>query len=406
MRARSQHEEHRASTPLELLFDLVFVIGVAQDASALHHGIIEGHAAAATLSFAMLFFAIWWAWVNFTWFASAYDTDDVPYRLTVFVQLTGSLIIAAGVPQAFLGQYSTVTIGYLVLRLAGVAQWLRAARSDPQHRTAAYRYAIGVSIVQALWLARLALPDSWQLLAFITLVIAELAVPVWAEQTNTTTWHPEHIAERYGSFTIIVLGESLLSGSLALQSARQTGNLTGELSTIIIGGLLIVFSMWWLYFDQPAHELLTSLRTAFIWGYGHLVVFTSAAAVGAGLAVAVDHATDHAEIGAVGGIPTYGGAGAAVAIPAALYLLSLWALHERPRATSLVEASLAPATGLLILLTPFSGQPVLLTGLLLSTLLAIKLVGRHRSTKGHEGPRRGVSFQFVSNRHRLTFREA
>jgi low temperature requirement protein LtrA len=372
MHARSPHEQHRASTPLELLFDLVFVIAVAQDASALHHGIAEGHAAEATLGFAMLFFAIWWAWMNFTWFASAYDTDDVPYRLTVFVQLTGALIIAAGVPNAFAGQFGTVTIGYLVMRLAGVAQWLRAARSDPEHRTTAYRYAIGVSIVQVLWIARLALPDSWQLPAFITLVLAELAVPIWAEQTNTTTWHAEHIAERYGLFTIIVLGESLLSGSLAIQSAMQTNDLNSGLATTIIGGLLIVFSMWWLYFDQPAHELLTSLRRAFIWGYGHLFVFASAAAVGAGLAVAVDYTTHHAEIGPVG-------AGAAVAIPAALYLMSLWALHERSRAASLMEASLAPVTALLILLTSFSSQPVLLAGLLLSALLAIKLLGRHRA---------------------------
>jgi len=318
------------------------------------------------------------------------------------VQLTGALIIAAGVPQAFVGQFGTVTLGYLVMRLAGVAQWLRAARADPTHRATAYRYAIGISVVQALWIARLALPDSWQLPAFISLVVAELAVPIWAERPNTTTWHAEHIAERYGLFTIIVLGESLLSGSLAIQSAMQTGDLNGQLATTIIGGLLIVFSMWWLYFDQPAHELLTSLRAAFLWGYGHLVVFASATAVGAGLAVAVDDTTHHADIGAFGGIPTYGGAGAAVAIPAALYLLSLWALHERSRAANLVEMSLAPVTVLLILLTPFSGQPVLLTGLLLSALLAIKLVGRHRSTKGHEedtsrestkghkGPRRGA----------------
>jgi low temperature requirement protein LtrA len=381
MRARSKQEQHRASTPLELLFDLVFVIAVSQNASALHHGIAENHVAEAILGFTTLFFAIWWAWMNFTWFASAYDTDDVPYRLAVFVQLSGALIIAAGVQNAFVGQFGTVTLGYLVMRLAGVAQWLRAARSDPEHRTTAYRYAIGISIVQALWVARLALPESWQLATFVVLIIADMAVPIWAERTNMTSWHAQHIAERYGLFTIIVLGESLLSGSLAIQSAMQTGDLTGALATTIIGGLLIVFSMWWLYFDQPAHELLTSVRKAFIWGYGHLLVFASAAAVGAGLAVSVDYTTRHAEIGGVG-------AGAAVTIPVALYLLSLWALHERPRAASLIEASLAPVTALLILLTPFSSQPVLLTGLLLSALLAIKLVGRQRSTKGHEGPRR------------------
>src|SRR5215213_7792777 len=365
MRARSKQEQHRASTPLELLFDLVFVIAVSQDASALHHGIAQGHVAEAALGFTMVFFAIWWAWMNFTWFASAYDTDDVPYRLAVFVQLSGALIIAAGVQQAFVGQFGTITLGYLVMRLAGVAQWLRAAHSDLEHRTTAYRYAIGITIVQVLWIARLALPETWQLTTFIILIVADMAVPLWAERTNTTSWHAAHIAERYGLFTIIVLGESLLSGSLAIQAAMQTGERSGELATTIIGGLLIVFSMWWLYFDQPAHELLSSLRTAFIWGYGHLLVFASAAAVGAGLAVVVDYTTHHAEIGAVG-------AGAAVAIPAALYLLSLWVLHERPRAASWVEASLGPVFALLILLASLSGQPVLLTGLLLSVLLAIK----------------------------------
>jgi hypothetical protein len=64
----------------------------------------------------------------------------------------------------------------------------------------------------------------------------------------------------------------------------------------------------------------------------------------------------------------------------------LWALHERPRAISWLEASLAPLAVLLIMLTPFSGQPVLLTGLLLSALLTIKLVGRQRSTKGYQRP--------------------
>ena len=101
MRARSPHEPHRVATPLELLFDLVFVVAVARAAEGLHHAIAENHAAAGLAGFAMVFFAIWWAWMNFTWFASAYDCDDVPYRLAVFVQITGALIIAAGVTQMF-----------------------------------------------------------------------------------------------------------------------------------------------------------------------------------------------------------------------------------------------------------------------------------------------------------------
>ena len=375
MRSRSPTEAHRVSTPLELLFDLVFVVAVAQAASELHHGLAEGHAISAIVSFAMVFFAIWWAWMNFTWFASAYDTDDVPYRLAVFVQLTGALILAAGVPQAFEEHdFGVVTVGYIVMRLALVGQWLRAARSDAHRSATPYRFAIGVSILQAGWLALLAVPVAWQPIGFVSLVIAELIVPVWAERAAGTTWHPGHIAERYGLFTIIVLGESILSASLAMQSAIQTGDVNGELAPIIAGGLLIVLSMWWLYFDRPIHDLLTSTRTAFVWGYGHLLIFASAAAVGAGLAVSIDRATQHAEIGALG-------AGLAVAVPAAIYLTCLWALHQRPRATSLAQKILPLAVALLVLLAPASGQAVLATGLLLAALLAVKLVSRYRALK-------------------------
>jgi low temperature requirement protein LtrA len=98
MKARSPHEHHRAATPLELFFDLVFVVAIAQAASGLHHAIGEAHALQGLVGYLMVFFAIWWAWMNFTWFASAYDCDDVPYRLAVFVQISGALILAAGVP--------------------------------------------------------------------------------------------------------------------------------------------------------------------------------------------------------------------------------------------------------------------------------------------------------------------
>ena len=110
-------------------------------------------------------------------------------------------------------------------------------------------------------------------------------MPVWAERATPTTWHPQHIAERYGLFTLIVLGESILAATVAVQAGARLGRSALALLPIIVGGLLIVFSMWWMYFDRPVHDLLTSLRKAFMWGYGHYVVFASAAAVGAGLAV-------------------------------------------------------------------------------------------------------------------------
>ncbi len=142
--------------PLELLFDLCFVVAVSQAADQLHAALAISHFHTGIVGYLMVFFAIWWAWVNFTWFASAYDVDDIPYRLLTFVQIVGVLILAAGVDSAFdSGGFATITLGYVVMRVAMVAQWLRAASGDPAGRPAALRYALGISILQIGWVARL-----------------------------------------------------------------------------------------------------------------------------------------------------------------------------------------------------------------------------------------------------------
>jgi len=375
MHPRSPDEPHRAATPLELLFDLVFVVAIAQAAAGLHHAVAGNHPADGVIQFAMSFFAIWWAWMNFTWFASAYDADDVPYRLAVFLQMTGALIMAAGVPRISEGSLAVVTAGYVVMRLAGVAQWLRAAANDPAHRTTARRYALGIATVQAGWILLLAVPPDLVRPGFVVLAAAELGVPVWAERVAMTPWHPHHMAERYGLFTIIVLGESILAATTAVQAALAGGTVLADLLPVIVGGLLIVYAMWWLYFYRPVHDLLTSLPRAIVWGYGHYLVFGSAAAVGAGLAVAVDLATGH-------GAGSRVVAGAAVAIPTAIYLVSLTVLHFRAGHEG--ERWLAPVSAGLILLTPWTGEPVLAIAAILVALLATKLVVRHRVARRAE----------------------
>ena len=366
MAARSPHEAHRAATPLELLFDLVFVVAIAQAADGLHHAVAGGHALDGFVGYLMVFFAIWWAWMNFTWFASAYDCDDVPYRLAVFVQIAGALILAAGIPEMFESRAPNVATvgGYVVMRLAVVGQWLRAAVADPEHRTTARRYALGITLLQGAWIGMLFMPDLWPV-GFPLLAALELVVPIWAERAAPTTWHPHHIAERYGLLTLIVLGESILAATLAVQSALRSGEGLPALAPLIVGGLLIVYAMWWVYFDRPVHDLLTSLRKAVVWGYGHYVVFGAAAAVGAGLAVGVDHATHHAKIDATA-------AGSAVAIPVAVYLMCLWFLHDRPDYKK--TRAFGPIAAALVLLTPLTGHAVPLTGVILAALVAIKLM--------------------------------
>jgi low temperature requirement protein LtrA len=363
MRARRPDQEHRPATALELFFDLCFVVAVAQAASRLHHDLSENHIGHGVSGYLLVFFAIWWAWMNFTWFASAYDCDDAPYRVATFVQIAGALILAAGVPRAFdHADFTVMTLGYVVMRLAGVTQWLRAAGSDPQRRATALRYAAGVALVQLGWVARLALPESWFLAGFLVLVAAELLVPIVAERATPTTWHPLHIAERYGLFTIIVLGESVLAASVAVQSSLDAGRTAAGLVVLAVAGMVIVFSMWWLYFDRPDGHLRSLTRMVFLWGYGHYAIFASVAAVGAGLAVAVDdsgHAAHLPELGV----------GYAVAVPVAVFLVCVWLLQARTGRPRPVTVGY-PVAAVLVLAAPVTPFPVPLVALVLAGLVA------------------------------------
>ena len=226
MTARRPDEQHRAATPLELFFDLCFVVAVAQAAAELHHAFAEDHIAHGVVSYLMVFFAIWWAWMNFTWFASAYDTDDVPYRLAILVQIAGVADPGRRRPARLRATATSPSSpsATSIMRLAMVTQWLRAAPSDPP-RPADRAALRGRRRRRADRLGRCccSLPPSAGLAsASSCCVVAELAVPVWAERTATTTWHPHHIAERYGLFTLIVLGESVAAATLAIKSAFDT----------------------------------------------------------------------------------------------------------------------------------------------------------------------------------------
>jgi low temperature requirement protein LtrA len=324
MGPRDRDEPHRTATPLELLFDLCFVVAVAQAADRLHHALVEGHVASGVVSYGSVFFAIWWAWMNFTWFASAYDTDDVAYRLLTLLQIGGVLLLAAGVPDGFDRQdFTIVTVGYVLMRVAMVTQWLRAAHDHPAGRTTALRYATGVGILQLGWIGLLTMPLAWRGPGFLLLACLEMAVPVWAERsTQPTAWHPDHIAERYGLFTLIVLGECVLAATTAVQAATATGGLSPALAVVAAGGLVLLFALWWSYFDRPAAEgLRATPRSAFGWGYWHLLVFASLAAVGAGLQVAAETVNHQGLLSERAAVLT-------LAVPVALFLVVLGLLHS------------------------------------------------------------------------------
>ncbi len=358
MTPRDPDEEHRQASFLELFFDLCFVVAIAQAAAQLHHAVAEGHIVSGIINFSMVFFAIWWAWMNFTWFASAYDNDDIPFRIATFIQITGALILAAGVQQGFVNQnFNTIFIGYLVMRIALASLWVRAAFHDLPRKATNLRYAIGICVAMVGWGIMFAL-NYWPVWGFAIMVVVELAVPAWAEYADRTPWHPGHIAERYGLLTIIVLGESVLAATNAVQVAlNEQGAEFNALLAVIVGGLLILFSFWWLYFSKSAHQFLTSRKRAFIWGYGHYFIFASVAAVGAGLAVNIDQVSAHTAISS-------SVASAAITVPVALFLFLLWGFHIRPHQTGWIHAVPFLVGSTVILATNLISPTILVTGLL------------------------------------------
>lgn len=384
MVARSSDEHGRALTPLELLFDLTSAVAVAAAITQLAHAITTNHIAEGLPAYLMVFVAIWGAWTNFTWFASAYDCDDTPYRLLTLLQIGGVLIVAAGVPAAFNEQNSiTVAIGYVIMRVAMLGQWARAAYSDPERRATTLRYVIGTAPVQAGWLLRLALPARAGFVGFFVLVLAELAIPIWAESHKGTTWHPRHIAKRYGLFTTIMLGECLLASSRAFEPAVHSIGL--NINTVLVGagGPLLLFAAWWLYFLTPATAGLARRRNlSFWWGCSHYGIFTSLAALGSGLEVAAEMFTHSIK-------PSTTLVAFTIAIPIICFMVLMGALRASLDATpyrtlipiviaSAATAAIAAGTRFGLALT----WAVAAMSVPLATIVAVRVVADHCQAGG------------------------
>ena len=376
MTGRDPDEPHRATTPLELLFDLSFVVAVAAAAAALHHELAYGHFD-GLVPFAMMFFGIWWAWLNYSWFASAYDTGDVVFRLLTLLVMAGVLVLASGVPTAAGASHDTtvIVVGYVMMRLALVPLWLRVAREHPACRGTALKYAGGIALVQVLWVLRAVFAQSGTLgyVTFAVLVAAELTIPWVAEHPVGTPWHRGHVAERFSLFTIIVLGEVILSTTSAISAVVEAGHVTAELLSLVVGALVLVFGMWWLYFKREPSEVLEGVRwedAPFFFGYLHFLVLSSAAAVGAALAVGVDALGHEAHA-------SPGAATVSLGASTATYLLALGAVHALTGSSpgGLLSPALAAAV---VLVVGLLGLPVGVTVLLLATVVVVAVVHDQR----------------------------
>ncbi|WP_159606762.1 low temperature requirement protein A [Agromyces humi] len=333
MVGRDPNEAHRASTPLELLFDLTFVVAFSQAGAQTAHLLEVGHWMPAIVGFLFAVFAIWWAWINYSWLASAYDNDDVFFRVATMVEMLGVLILALGLPDLFHsldeGEHvdnGVVVAGYVVMRVATIALWLRAAKHDGTRRRTALTYAVFVSLAQLGWIAVIFvnLPLAPTLAITAALIAFELVGPYVAEhgREGGTPWHAHHIAERYGLLVIITLGEIILGTILAISAVIDEQDWSVEAVTVAFGGTALAFGLWWVYFTMPSGKVLQRYRErGFVWGYLHYFIFIALAGAGAGLHVAAYEIEGVAHIGLVPALLT-------VVVPVAVFMVALFTIYS------------------------------------------------------------------------------
>ena len=319
-----QRAEERTSTWLELFFELCFVVAVAALARGLHDDPTLG----GTLRFVGLFVPVWWAWMTFTWYATAFDNDDVPYRVTLLAAMLFVLGIAASVEGV--GEVAGATAGFVVayaaLRMLLVWLFLRARyHAPPDLRGFVVWYAAGNALGAALWLGSLlALAPALYVLWAVALSV-ELLAPILAVRTLAEpmmSFHPRHIAERYGLFTIIVLGESVLA---------------------VVSGTAAC--IWWIYFDYvETTGMELASKPTFYWGYGHLAVYAAIAAFGVQLAIEGSAHVESAALASAGGVE-FGLAGRAIlAASVAVYLLAVSFVQYVNRGAPSARASPSPGS--------------------------------------------------------------
>ena len=203
--------------------------------------------------------------------------------------------------------------------------------------------------------------------AFVVLVGAELAVPVMAERYGLTPWHPHHLIERYGLFTLILLGESLLASANAIIEAVREHEDLPPLIALAVLTLVVTAALWWIYFWPPHHRAIASLGSSLRYGYTHYFVFAAAGAFSAGIEVEIDVLTGHSALNSTLASFT-------VTVPIALFVLGIWWIAIRQNADRAVNITITIGT-VLVLLDPIIPVPITLTAVIM-VLMVVVLV-RH-----------------------------
>jgi low temperature requirement protein LtrA len=235
--------EHERVTPLELFFDLVFVLALTQCTTLMAHEPTWRGLAKGLLVLAML----WWSWVGYAWLTSVVDPEDDLVRLSIFVAMAAFLVAALCVPQAFGGDAAAFAGAYGVVRVAHIALFLLASREDPGLRRAVVGLAVSSAGATALLFAASAATGGLQGAIWVAALIVDVGSPLLL--INPEGWRlvPHHFAERHGLIVLIALGESIVAIGVGAGLGVSLGIVTAA-----VLALVVTAALWWLYFDVVA----------------------------------------------------------------------------------------------------------------------------------------------------------
>jgi len=279
-------EAHRSATWLELFYDLAFVVAVA----ALSARLLEGVGGIGP--FFGYFALLWWLWASHTYYADRYDTDDLVYRVLAAVQMVAVVIIASSLSGE---TESTVAfaVGYATSRWALVLMYWRAYRHVTETRELVRGYLVGFSLAAVVWSLSSIVSEDTRLALWAVALCVDLATPwVMRRQQAQVPLDVSHLPERFGLFTILVLGESI--AAVVAGVAHHEWSAPHVVTAAV--GIGIATALWWMYFDnasgtvvrRASHVRRTWRPTA--WIYTHLPLAAGLGALGVGLELSVSGA--------------------------------------------------------------------------------------------------------------------
>ena len=229
-------------TPLELFFDLVFVLAVTQCTALMsHHLTSEG-----VLQGLLVLGVLWWSWVGYSWFTSVVDPEEGPVKLTLFVAMAALVVAALCVPSVFGHSAGLFAAAYAVVRGAHIVLFIVASREDPGLRHSVLGLAISTAVGVGLLVIASFTDGGLQIGIWALALALDMGGPLLIESGG---WRlsPHHFAERHGLIVLIALGESIVA-----IGAGATGGVDLGVATAAVLGVAVAAGLFLLYFDVVA----------------------------------------------------------------------------------------------------------------------------------------------------------